>query len=347
METFKTAGVDTAAELADAIVDVVSECFDFHYTQYASQDGILYVYDDRQSSEVAQSATFGDWAFSSIEMDRFDFSMRANNGSYVNTSYTYSFADFEDNIVVNMKQNTNGNGAGEYVKLQDANGNDYYEIYDAVKHGIVANADRYDLTVTYQDVNGNDVADLRAARDSYAANAFSKMLDNSTVQLNALDFSKMTVGGNENRNVAIRSIFDSNFSMEMIEDGINIRCSAQDGDRTTIPRFGVNTFSLKLYKAGAKTQEQAEETMRLTKDALILLNDRRTTYGVMQNRLEHAYNMRYNTRENTQAAESKLRDTDVAKEMLLFSNQNIMMQAGVSMLTQANSSSQYALQLLH
>lgn len=56
--------------------------------------------------------------------------------------------------------------------------------------------------------------------------------------------------------------------------------------------------------------------------------------------------MRDNTQENTTAAESRLRDTDVAKEMLDFSNQNILLQAGVSMLTQANSASQYVLSLL-
>lgn len=346
INTFKDAGVDTAAELADAIVDVVSACFDFHYTQYASKDGVLYVYDNREDSQTAPSATFGDWSFSSIEMDSFDFSMRANNGSYVNTSYTYSYADFEDNIVVELKQNLDESGLGEYVKLQDAGGKDYYEKYDETKHGVVDLKDRFDLFVTYKDMEGNEVADLQAARDSYAANAFNKMLSNTTVQHKALDYSMMTVRGNENQNVAIRSIFDSNFSRYTVDNDINIRCSAQDGDRTTIPRFGVNTFSLKLYRVGAKTQEQAEETIQLTKDALVRLNDRRTIYGSMQNRLEHAYNIRKNVEENTQAAESRLRDTDVAKEMIAFSNQNILMQAGISMLTQAKSSSQYALQIL-
>lgn len=172
------------------------------------------------------------------------------------------------------------------------------------------------------------------------------MLNQSKVQLNAQDYTRMNVGGNENRNVAVRPTFDTEFVREIVDNGINIRCSAQDGDRTTIPRFGVNTFSLKLYRAGAKTQEQADRTMEITKKALVSLNERRTTYGAMQNRLEHAYHMRDNTQENTQAAESRLRDTDVAKEMLAFSNQNILLQAGVSMLTQANSASQYVLSLL-
>lgn len=342
LDTLKAAGVDTAAELTDAIVDVTSECFDFHYTQYASKDGALYIYDDREDSEPAQSATFGDWPFSSIEMDRFDFRLEDNNGEYVATSYLYSFADFEDSIIVKMQQNN----TGEYVELTDGSGNSYYEKYDPANHGAVLDSQRFDLSVTYQDKLGNQVVDLGEARDSYASYAFDKMLNQSKVQLNAQDYTKMAVGGYENRNVAIRPTFDTEFVKEIVDNGINIRCSAQDGDRTTIPRFGVSTFSLKLYRAGAKTQEQADKTMEITKRALEHLNERRTTYGAMQNRLEHAYNMRDNTQENTTAAESRLRDTDVAKEMLDFSNQNILMQAGSSMLTQANSASQYVLSLL-
>lgn len=342
LDTLKAAGVDTAAGLTDAIVDVTSECFDFHFTQYASKDGVLYIYDDREDSEPAQSATFGDWPFSSIEMDQFDFTLRDDAGGYVATSYLYSFADFEDCIVVEMQQNN----TGEYVELTDVGGNPYYEKYDPALHGTVPDTKRFDLSVTYQDKQGNQVADYGDARDSYASYAFDKMLNQSQVQLNAQDYTKMVVGGNENENVAIRPTFDTEFVKEIVDNGINIRCSAQDGDRTTIPRFGVSTFSLKLYKAGAKTQAQAEQTMEITKNALTRLNERRTTYGAMQNRLEHAYNMRDNTQENTTAAESRLRDTDVAKEMLDFSNQNILLQAGVSMLTQANSASQYALSLL-
>lgn len=342
LSTLKAAGVDTAEELADAIVDIVSECYDFHYTQYASKDGVLYIYDNREQSAPTTAATFNPWPFQAMDIGDYRFSLSTDDGRTVDTSYKYRYSDFADNIVVEMQQSN----SGSYVKKTDINGNDYYEVYDRKVHGTVADTDRYDLVTTYNDSQGNVVADLKAAREGYAADAFDRMLNNSTVQLNALDYTKMDVRGNENPNVAIRSLFDTEFIKEIVDNGINIRCSAQEGDRTTIPRFGVSTFSLRLYKAGAKTQEQAEKTMEITKNALIRLNERRTIYGAMQNRLEHAYNMRDNTQENTQAAESRIRDTDVAAEMLRYSNQNILLQAGVSMLTQANSASQYVLSLL-
>ena len=68
--------------------------------------------------------------------------------------------------------------------------------------------------------------------------------------------------------------------------------------------------------------------------------------GAYQNRLEHTIKNLDNVIENTTAAESQIRDTDMAKQMVLFSNYNILSQAGQSMLAQANQSRQAVLSLL-
>ena len=68
--------------------------------------------------------------------------------------------------------------------------------------------------------------------------------------------------------------------------------------------------------------------------------------GAYQNRLEHTIKNLDNVIENTTAAESAIRDTDMAKEMVKFANLNILSQAGTSMLTQANQSNQTVLSLL-
>ena len=68
--------------------------------------------------------------------------------------------------------------------------------------------------------------------------------------------------------------------------------------------------------------------------------------GAIRNRLEHAYNNNANTSENTQAAESRLRDTNMAEEMMEYSKNNILEHAGISMLTQANQNFQGILGLL-
>ncbi len=82
------------------------------------------------------------------------------------------------------------------------------------------------------------------------------------------------------------------------------------------------------------------------KSALKDVSQQRSDLGAIQNRLEHAISNLDNISENTQAAESAIRDTDIATEMVTYSNNSILQQAGTSMLTQANQSQQLALSLL-
>mgnify|MGYP000803746531 CR=1 FL=1 len=72
----------------------------------------------------------------------------------------------------------------------------------------------------------------------------------------------------------------------------------------------------------------------------------RSSLGAIQNRLEHTINNLDNVVENTTAAESQIRDTDMAEEMVKYSKNNILQQAGQSMLAQANQANQGVLSLL-
>ena len=76
------------------------------------------------------------------------------------------------------------------------------------------------------------------------------------------------------------------------------------------------------------------------------MSTQRSTLGALQNRLEHTINNLDTTSENTSAAESRIRDTDMADEMVQYSKNNILAQAGQSMLTQANQQTQGVLSLL-
>ena len=82
------------------------------------------------------------------------------------------------------------------------------------------------------------------------------------------------------------------------------------------------------------------------KSALQDVSQQRSDLGAIQNRLEHAISNLDNIAENTTAAESAIRDTDIATEMVTYSNNSILQQAGTSMLTQASQSQQLALSLL-
>ena len=103
--------------------------------------------------------------------------------------------------------------------------------------------------------------------------------------------------------------------------------------------LGINTMDVSSY-------EKAGETMDSVQNAVSTLSDYRSYLGAMQNRLEKAMSVVDNTSENTQHAESRLRDTDMAEEMVLFSKEKIIEQFGQMMLSQANQSTQNVLSLL-
>ena len=81
-------------------------------------------------------------------------------------------------------------------------------------------------------------------------------------------------------------------------------------------------------------------------DAVQKVSDQRSALGAIQNRLEHTIANVDNVVENTTAAESRIRDTDMASEMVTYSKNNILAQAGQSMLAQANQATQGVLSLL-
>ena len=94
------------------------------------------------------------------------------------------------------------------------------------------------------------------------------------------------------------------------------------------------------------TQASAAEALVKIKDAINTVSTNRANLGAVQNRLEHTVNNLSVTTENMTAAESRIRDVDMAKEMMNFTKNNILSQAAQAMLAQANQQPQGVLQLL-
>ncbi len=99
-------------------------------------------------------------------------------------------------------------------------------------------------------------------------------------------------------------------------------------------------------KATAPTAADFAALNAFAKSAIQDVSKQRSDLGAIQNRLEHTISNLDNIVENTTAAESQIRDTDIATEMVRYANNNILQQAGTSMLSQANQSNQLALSLL-
>ena len=108
----------------------------------------------------------------------------------------------------------------------------------------------------------------------------------------------------------------------------------------------VPATSKKATGANVATYEAANKTISMVQAAINKVSEQRSALGALQNRLEHTIANLDNVAENTQAAESRIRDTDMASEMVEYSKNNILAQAGQSMLAQSNQSTQGVLSLL-
>lgn len=119
-----------------------------------------------------------------------------------------------------------------------------------------------------------------------------------------------------------------------VADGIYLNFDAMDTEV-----LGIRTLDV-------STQEGALDALERTKPALRILSDIRSKIGAQQNRLEHTIRHQENTIENTQQSESRIRDTDMAEEMVRYAKEGILQQAGQMVLAQANQSNQGVLSLL-
>jgi flagellin len=112
---------------------------------------------------------------------------------------------------------------------------------------------------------------------------------------------------------------------------------------TTAGGFG---SAAQLAKADVSDYTKANATLMAVQGAINIVSTQRSSLGALQNRLEHTVANLDNVSENTQAAESRIRDTDMASQMVEYSKNNILAQAGQSMLAQGNQSTQGVLSLL-
>lgn len=149
----------------------------------------------------------------------------------------------------------------------------------------------------------------------------------STTQFNTMNLLDGTFSGAKNQ----MKLQVGALSGQSIDFSIANMCATKIGLKKTL---SVSTF------------EKAGSYMKSVQNAIEVVSKQRSAMGAIQNRLEHTIANLDTTSENTQSAESRIRDTDMASEMVTYSKNNILAQAGQSMLAQANQSTQGVLSLL-
>ncbi len=127
---------------------------------------------------------------------------------------------------------------------------------------------------------------------------------------------------------------------------LGLQVGAEPGQHIEIDLYQMSSRALGLEDMNVRSTDDADRAIDQLKYAIGCVSNVRSQYGALQNRLEHTINNLNNITENTTEAESRIRDADIATEMVEYSNNQILMQAGASMLAQANQHSQLILSLL-
>jgi flagellin len=139
-----------------------------------------------------------------------------------------------------------------------------------------------------------------------------------------------------------------NYDFKSGGDGVTLQVGANFGQTISfgIGDMGAKSLGVDGTKVNVATQTGAQNALDKIDGAIGTVSKQRSLLGAIQNRLEHTIANLDNTAENLQAAESAIRDVDMADEMVQYSKNNIIQQAATSMLAQANQSNQGVLSLL-
>jgi len=294
-------------------------------------------------------------------MDNF---FKALDGATATADYTASTATAKADLALTLADGTAvGGGAGTtdgVITLADGTtkvwaaytaGSITFSTYDAANN---AKGSQDLATITMTDVANTNASagsityNIGVEFKDYSEQAPTVVVKNpdhaaSVSKSNAYDNSKaiMTYAEDITLQVGARTKDAVNFSFSYNDDGTadmgnlkaNLNCSARED--------GLNTANLSLAN-----QDDANAAIDQIDKAINKVSMVRATFGSIQNRLEHKIENLTTTSENLTEAESTIRDTDMASEMLNYTKYNILQQAAQSMLAQANQQPQGILQLL-
>ena len=214
-------------------------------------------------------------------------------------------------------------------------------------------------------VSANMLATTIKTKKVTASDAKYYDKDGNAISENSLENYFTTVGGNVSALSDAPKLYDAVGNVVEAKDVTGDIANAQDltadltiklhvgADATTNNQISINIASMSAKGLGVNglKVDGTDETNALSaidtiKASIQIVSDQRSALGAVQNRLEHTISNLDNVVENTTSAESRIRDTDMAEEMVAYSKNNILQQAGQSMLAQANQANQGVLSLL-
>ena len=265
---------------------------------------------------------------SSTKIDGYGKGLALDANSIVVTAVNGVTAKFDDSIKIETKTTT----SSIIVTSKDADGNATSTAIDINK--VLTNKDggKYDATKGEQAI-----------------------IDLTSVGLGKIEFTniKDTTNVSEAIGTGLKTFFDGtkkvaneNADAKGTSLELQVGDSTADGQKVSIDIKSMSASALNVKNLNVSTQSTATDAIDSVKDAINTVSTQRASLGATQNRLEHTIANLGTTSENLTSAESRIRDVDMAKEMMEFSKKNILSQAAQAMLSQANQQPQQVLQLL-
>ena len=193
----------------------------------------------------------------------------------------------------------------------------------------------------YYDADGNKIP-------ANALNGYFKTSDGATVDVDA-DSTKKAYDKDGNAVTPAAADVKVDKTLKgVLSLTLHVGADATDNNQISVKIDSMSAASLGVdgIKVDGADDTNALNAVDTIKEAIQKVSTQRSALGAAQNRLEHTINNLDNVVENTTSAESQIRDTDMATEMVKYSNNNILAQAGQAMLAQANQSNQGVLSLL-
>ena len=218
---------------------------------------------------------------------------------------------------------------GEKVYTADADG-------DQDDDHIAKNGTDYGYVTKLYDENGKLVSaeDVANAKQSDGTTAATKYYADEAMHVE--------ITKDNAKNLYTKS-YDVNGALSF---NLHVGADSSSDNKITVKIDSMSAKGIGVEGLKVDTEDDATAAIDRISEAISKVSSQRSSLGAIQNRLEHTINNLDNVVENTTTAESRIRDTDMAKEMVNYSKNNILAQAGQSMLAQANQSNQGVLSLL-
>lgn len=241
--------------------------------------------------------------------------------------------------------------SGENTKTKDVivqNGFDFEGLGNEIKVDIATGAGKGSITL--KNANGYEIAADVDAQGKIAQGTKITITDENGKTMTLIAEQEITA----NNNVKIGSITATPESIKGKEISLQVGANTSDSQTLKVKIENVSTKSLglegdtitKMAKEGKKGTDAANTMIKSLDKALERVNTSRANLGAMQNRLETTASNLTTSNENLTAAESRIRDVDVAEEMMNLSKLNLINQAAQAMMSQAKSQPEGVMQLL-